>query len=197
MLHDNTEPLRVSAYTLARALLATAMRGELRLLDRTKLDALNDRLRRISVHSTHPLLHARLAQVDTVLALADGDPARAAASAARQADIARGAGLLEPLCDALLLQAGAARAAAHAAGLDEATPAEVMWLQEAAALAQTQGLADAGWRALEWVAENRPEPACRLAAAQARQRLEGDAATSLFDAAAARQREPRLDTRSA
>lgn len=187
MLHDSTEPLRVSACALARAQLVTAARGEIRTLDLVTLHGLVDRLRGISLNSTHPVMHARMAQVDALMALAQGDAERAGAAAARQADIARRAGLLEPLCDALLLQARAARLA----GQPEAASRSL--LREAADLADTQGLADAAWRAHELLSQAQPGAAQHLAASQARLRLEADGPGSLFDAAAARQREPRLD----
>jgi tetratricopeptide (TPR) repeat protein len=187
MLHDSAEPLRVSAYTLACAQLATAVRGEIRTLDRVHLNVLLDRLRSISLNSTHPVMHARMAQVDALMALANGDAGRAEAAAARQADIARRAGLLEPLCDALLLQARAAQTA----GRPEAD--WLISLREAADLAQTQGLADAAWRAHEMLARAQPDPAQRLAASQARLYLEAGSADSPFMASAARKREPRLD----
>lgn len=187
LLHDSAEPLRVSAFALARAQSATAARGEIRTHDLTQLQLLVDRLRGISLNSTHPMMHARMAQVDTLIALAQGDAERAAASAARQGDIARRAGLLEPLCDALLLQARAARVAGH----PEVVSLGV--LREAALLADTQGLADAAWRAHTMLSQAQPDPAQHLAASQARRRLEVDGSQdSQFDAAAARQREPRL-----
>jgi tetratricopeptide (TPR) repeat protein len=167
LLYDSTEPLRLSAHMLARVLVDTAGHADPQAADRRRLDDLIDRVRRVSLHSTHPLLHARLAQVDALLALADSDAARAGAAAARQAEIARRAGLLEPLCDALLLQARAARLE----GGGVADPST--WLHEAATLAQAQGLADAAWQALQMLAQQRPEPARRLAAAQARSRIAG------------------------
>ena len=189
MLHDSAEPLRVSAYALACAQLATAARGEIRTPDLGQLRALVDRLRSISRNSTHPLMHARMAQVDALMALAQGDAKRAGDAALRQADIARRAGLLEPLCDALLLQARAA----WAGGQPKVD--SIGALREAADLADTQGLADAAWRAHEMLSQVQPDPAQRLAASQARRRLEVevDEADSPFDAAAARRREPRLD----
>jgi tetratricopeptide (TPR) repeat protein len=187
LLHDNAEPLRLSGYALARAQLATALAGVSPARDQVDLGALTDRLRRISLHSAHPLLHARLAQIDALLALAGDELSRAATAAARQAEIARRAGLLEPLCDALLLLARAARA-----GVDPAVDVAAV-LKEAAALAQAQGLADAAWRALEMQARERPEPGLRLAAAQARGRLAGAGVPALFDAEAAGRREPRID----
>jgi len=187
LLHDSTEPLRVSAYVLACAQLATAARGEIRTRDLAQLRVLVDRLRGISRNSTHPLMHARMAQVDALMALAHGDTERAGAAALRQADIARRAGLLEPLCDALLLQARAA----WVGGRPETE--SLSTLREATDLADTQGLADAAWRAHEMLSQAQPDPTQHLAASQARRRLEADRPDSLFDAAAARQREPRLD----
>lgn len=187
LLHDSAEPLRLSAYTLARALLATAARGELRPPDRVNLGELTDRLRRSSLNSTHPLLHARIAQVDALLARAEGNFERAALAAQRQAEIARSAGLPEPLCDALLLQARAARAGSGPAAGWQA------WLQEAVALAQAQGLCDATWRALEMQASACPDAALRLAASQARACLAVPGHEACFDAEAAGRREPRID----
>ena len=152
------------------------------------LAELTDRLRRISLNSSHPLLHARIAQIDALQALAEGNPDRAAAAAARQAEIARGAGLLEPLCDALLLQARAARCGGGQA------PEWQAWLQEAATLAQAQGLRDAAWRALELQARACPDAALRLMASQARAVLAARGQEAFFDPEAAGRREPRIDT---
>jgi tetratricopeptide (TPR) repeat protein len=186
LLHDSAEPLRMSAYALACAQLATVSGSDVGGAALAKLQTLVDRLRGISVNSTHPMMHARMAQVDALLALAGGDAERAHAAALRQEDIARRAGLLEPLCDALLLQARAARLA----GWPDAR--SLVALREAADVADTQGLADAAWRAHELLAQWLPSAGQQLAAAQARLRLEADGAESGFDAAAARQREPRL-----
>jgi tetratricopeptide (TPR) repeat protein len=182
LLADSSDPLRVSQYAL-HTVLAQLAAG--RAPDRT----LSDRLRTISLRSAHPLLHARMARIEVALALADGETLRARAAAARQAEICRAAGLLEPLAEALLLQAQALAAAARSPG--QALPADdaLALVHEAAALADAQGFADLAWRAHAWLATALRSPAQQRAAREARQRLvgEGDAG---FDAAAAARRPP-------
>lgn len=197
IMQDCMEPLRLSAYALVCAMLASAAGPGEPMPGLEPLDRLTGRLRQVSLHSTHPLLHARMAQADALHALTGGDVARAWAAAVRQAGIARAAGLLEPLCDALLLQARAERAgAAGAAGMaDEASDTSRL-LAEAAALAEAQGLADAAWRAREMLAAECPDPERCGVAALARQRLAGGR-PPLFDAQAAGLREPRFGVHAA
>jgi tetratricopeptide (TPR) repeat protein len=95
LLQDSSEPLIVSNYLLARARVDVA--GG-RLPD----PALVDRLRALGRLSSHPLLQVRLASVEALLALSAGHPQTARKFVGRQADIARKAGLLEPLTEALL-----------------------------------------------------------------------------------------------
>ena len=86
----------------------------------------------VAAGSEHPLVHVRVAQVAHAWARAQGDAAATAHSAARMADIARRAGLLEPLAEALLLQAHGSTDGAAASA----------WASEAGALAARQGFAD-------------------------------------------------------
>jgi len=164
MLRDQGDPLRVSQYAVHRVL---AQIDAGLAPDRT----LADRLLGISLRSAHPLLHARMARIEGALARADGDPARALRAAQRQADICHEAGLLEPLAEALLLQAFAA-AAAVVEGLQTGVDAQAIAAQ-AAALCAAQGFAD---------------PAARRAARDARARLVGASKPAVFDAAAALRR---------
>lgn len=178
LLRASADPMRVSQYALVRAACQMAQ-GE-------PIDpGLAERLRGIGLKSVHPLLHARLARLEVLMALQADDPARALQAAGRQAEIARAAGLLEPLGDALLLQS---RALALVGRLAEA-PAP---LREAAALAQAQGLADIAWRALAGLAALEPGRAAATAERQARQHLLGDERPALFQPTAAAGIEPRL-----
>lgn len=178
LLRGSADPMRVSQYALARAACQMAQ-GE-------PIDpALAERLRAIGLTSVHPLLHARLARLEALVALQADDPAHALQAAQRQADIARTAGLLEPLGDALLLQARALALAGKPA--DAPAP-----LREAAALAQAQGLADIAWRALAGLAALEPGRAAATAERQARQQLLGDERPALFLPEAAARVEPRL-----
>lgn len=177
LLRHSHDPLRVSQYATLRAA-CQAARGE------PVAPALAERLRAISLRSVHPVLHARLARLEVLAALQADDAAAALAAAQRQADIARSAGLLEPLCDALLLQA---RAHAAAGRTDAALP---LW-QEAAALADAQGFADAAWRAHAQLAQHLRSPAARSAERQARQRLLGEVKPALFQPGPAAALEPR------
>lgn len=178
LLRESSDPLRVSQYAVTRVL--------------AQLDAgvepergLADRLRGISLRSAHPVLHARMARIEGALALVDGDAARALRAAQRQAEICRAAGLLEPLAEALLLQACAIHAGAEALS-SQAEPLSLA--NEAAALSDAQGFADLSWRAHAWLAAaNRTAPRQR-AARDARARLTGQSRPALFDAAAAARR---------
>ena len=154
-LHDSTDPLRVSQYAVTRLVCQIAMGQE-------PERALVQRVQALVPRSSHPLLLARLARMEAALALTDGNLAGLAQAGQRQADIARAAGLMEPLVEALLLQACAAT---HQSS-------RVPLLQEAADLADMQGFADLAWRAHGG--------------------LEGSIQPSAFDATQARQRAPWL-----
>ncbi len=154
-LHDSTDPLRVSQYAVTRLVCQIAMGQE-------PERALVQRVQALVPCSSHPLLLARLARMEAALALTDGNLAGLAQAGQRQADIARAAGLMEPLVEALLLQACAAT---HQSS-------RVPLLQEAADLADMQGFADLAWRAHGG--------------------LEGSIQPSAFDATQARQRAPWL-----
>jgi tetratricopeptide (TPR) repeat protein len=135
MLAASPEPLRVSQLSVARvqASLATgrAVPGE-------AVPRLEDAARR----STHPLVHARHAQVRALLAASAGDAATAASAAEAMAGHARAAGLMEPLAEALLLRA-----------VNTADPQEAaMHARAALDLAQRQGLGDLQVRAARVVA---------------------------------------------
>lgn len=178
LLHGSPEPLRVSQWVLMEVLAATAA-GQ--AVDPALLARLDD----VAGRSAHPLVQVRRARVAVELAL-PSDPAAAAAAADRQADIARRAGLMEPLAEALLLRA-------RAGGLlGQARSACRPWVEEAAALAQAQGYTDLLWRSQAWLAADGVRGAAARAQA-ARQRLRGTARTALFDATAAARREPRLE----
>ncbi|QTN27620.1 AAA family ATPase [Rhodoferax sp. AJA081-3] len=100
MLRGSADPMRVSLYAWLR------VRAQIELgqtVDRGFVKQLRD----ITQRSAHPLLHLRLAGIEAEIALQDGDHTAAEHAAQRQARIADGAGLLEMLADALLLQARA------------------------------------------------------------------------------------------
>jgi tetratricopeptide (TPR) repeat protein len=168
LLRGSSDPLRVSQYAALRVV------GDAVLGVRTE-PALADRLRAISLRSVHPLLHARLARVDAWLALQDMQAQRAHEAAARGADIASQAGLLEPWAEALLLLAHTAQACGHAANTSEAA-----WRQ-AAAIADTQGFADIAWRAHRSLHLLVQGAAHAQAERDARRRLAGAARPALFD----------------
>nr|WP_315490259.1 AAA family ATPase [uncultured Rhodoferax sp.] len=125
LMRGSTDPMRVSQFAWLRVRCQVARRET---VDRSWLDQLHT----LTQRSAHPLLHVRLAGIEAEIALLDNDPAAAQRAAQRQASIARDAGLLEMLTDALLLQARACRA--------EPTRAQAL-LQEAHALASAQGFA--------------------------------------------------------
>ena len=125
LLAHSPEPLRVSQLVLAQVLAAQALRTPWP-------EAQVARMTAVAAGSEHPLVHVRVAQVAHALARTQGDAAAAACSAARMADIARRAGLLEPLAEALLLQAHGSTDGAAASA----------WASEAGALAARQGFAD-------------------------------------------------------
>lgn len=178
LLHGSTDPLRVSQYAVVRAVCQSAAGQD-------PQRALADRLRTISLRSAHPLLHARLARIDVALALSDGDAERATLAAQRQADIARAAGLLEPLTEALLLQARAGMLA-HP-GRDPR-----LLLAEAAVLADSHGFADLAWRAHAGLAALTGTAAHAAAAREACHRLDGGMPPVLFDTQQASRLEPWL-----
>ncbi|NRF69610.1 AAA family ATPase [Aquincola sp. S2] len=176
LVRDDDNPLRLSQLLAAQVTAAVA-------LQRSPDEALRTRLQAACWRSAHPLVHARLARVEVEFALAAGRPDDALAAAARMAAIARPAGLLEVLADALLLQARAAPACDAAAA----------WVREAATLADSQGYRDLGWRAWSRLATLAREPALAERAQAALAPLLADAPASGFDAARAALREPRCD----
>jgi tetratricopeptide (TPR) repeat protein len=176
LLHGSADPLRVSQYAVMRALCQAAS-------GHAPQRELAERLHAIAAHSAHPLLHARLARIEVAIALFAGSAEQAALAAQRQAAIARDAGLLEPLAEALLLQA---RAATLAHTPDHALPL----LLEAAALARRQGFADVAWRAHAGLAALTGDPAHRAATEQALLRLTGGSPAALFIASQAAQADP-------
>ena len=146
LLATSPEPLRVSQLVLAQVQAAHA-------LQRPAPSGALARLQEVASRSTHPLVHVRLAQVQHLLALADGDAKAAAQSAsthaAQMARTARQAGLLEPLAQALLFQAQAQ---------DQAQSQAQAWAQEALALAQRQGFAPVEQAAQAWLHTHPPVP---------------------------------------
>lgn len=182
LLAESGDPLRVSQYAL-HTVLAQLAAG------RPAERGLADRLRTISLRSAHPLLHARMARIEAGLALSDGEPLRAHRAAVRQAEICRAAGLLEPLAEALLLQAQALALAARSPGAPPPPDDALALVHEAAALADAQGFADLAWRAHAWLASVLHTPMQHRALREARLRLQGEG-DALFDAAAAALRPP-------
>ena len=95
------------------------------------------RLRDAAQRSRHPLVHARLAQIDALCAQAAGQRPAALAACQRWATLAGEAGLLESVAESLLLRARLVRGAAPARALRS----------QALALARAQGFADLARRA--------------------------------------------------
>ncbi len=100
-LHGSNDPLRVSQYAVIRLECQIAAGLD---PDRT----LVKRVQALTERSSHPLMLVRLARMQALVALTDGLHDLAAQAAQRQADMARAAGLLEPLTDALFLLAAVA-----------------------------------------------------------------------------------------
>jgi tetratricopeptide (TPR) repeat protein len=138
LLQDSSEPLIVSNYVLARVLLEVAC-------GHVPAAADVERLRALGRRSSHPLLRVRLARVEAELALSAGDVQAAGKFVRSQADIARQAGLLEPLAEALV---GAAELALQGRGQHEAHRPDVV---EALSLAEAQGFARLARRARDWL----------------------------------------------
>jgi tetratricopeptide (TPR) repeat protein len=166
LLRNSQDPLRVSQYALLRVACQMACAQPCDA-------ALAERLRGLSRRSVHPVLHARLARLESLLALQGNDAEAAVLAARRAAEIARGAGLQELLCEALLLQARALSATGPSA-------ASVSLWQEAAALADAKGFADCAWRAHAQLARRLPSAATRAAERRARRRLQGEVRPALF-----------------
>lgn len=129
-LHGSTDPLRVSQYAVVRldCQIAAGLLPDLALIERVQ---------GLTARSSHPLMLARLARMQVVLALSDGQLDLAAQAARQQAETAGAAGLLETLVDARLLLACASSSA------DERR----LLIGDAMELAQKQGFADLVWRA--------------------------------------------------
>ena len=129
-LTSSCDPLRTSQYACVRLLcqVAQGLGPDLDLLKR--VTALTER-------SAHPLVFARLAQMQMAVERVHRHWDAAARAAGQQTDVARQAGMLEVLADGLLLQA------------DLSTTPQVQWdfLKEAAHIADTQGMVPCAWRA--------------------------------------------------
>lgn len=166
-LHGSTDPLRVSQYAVIRldCQIAAGLIPDRSLIERVQ--ALTER-------SSHPLMLVRLARMQAVLALADGQLDLAAHTARQQLETARAAGLLEPLADALLLLACVASSEQERKRL----------MDEALELAEKQGFADLAWRALSATAKQPGSPALAL--------LQDYPQTPGFDALEAKKRAPWL-----
>jgi tetratricopeptide (TPR) repeat protein len=136
LLTNCSEPLRLSQWLLAQARAAHANSKPL------PTDAL-PKLRATASTSEHPLVHVRLAQVEHLLACEVGDLQLAVQSANSMVEIARTAGLLEPLSQGLLL---------HAKSLVSSKPELARSLaQEALLLSQKQGFANLEHRIKDWL----------------------------------------------
>ena len=188
LVRDDDNPLRLSQLLAAQVSAAAAAGQAIDPMLRTRLQAACGR-------SLHPLVHARLARVEVDLALAAGDAALAAGAAQRMARIARDAGLLEVLAEALLLQVRAAVCRDEGDEPDAAGtphgPATEQLAREAATLADSQGYLDLAWRGWSLLAGRARDPALAGRAQAARAQLQAGAEPGGFDAAAAARREPR------
>ena len=158
------------------------------------------RLQGMAQRSEHPLVHVRLARVVNELAVVRSDWLAAAEAARDMAELARRAGLLEALAEALLLQACAGLRLAkprldtpeRALTADE--PVYLTQAKRTCVLATKQGFADLRWRAASWLQTHATESDEHDVAAQVAESLRGLSGSwtaGLFDAAAAARREPR------
>jgi tetratricopeptide (TPR) repeat protein len=107
------EPLRASGLALTEVLASAELQGAAEPAALAALETLRDR-------SRHPVVHARYWRARIAAAECRRDAAGALDAARRQADVARQAGLLEWLCEALGLTARFDSGAAAAAAQDEA-----------------------------------------------------------------------------
>jgi len=137
--------------------------------------SLIQRVQALTERSSHPLMRVRLARMQTVLALADGQLDLAAQAARQQADTAQEAGLLEPLVDAWLLLACSVASQVERQQL----------IREALALAERQGFADLVWRARSGLTEQQ-------GSSQANVPFEEHSHTPEFAASQAQKRAPWL-----
>jgi tetratricopeptide (TPR) repeat protein len=138
LLRDSSEPLILSNFFFVRVLLDDAT-------GRPPDAACVHRLRDLGRRSRHPLLHVRLALAEAVLALAGGDVGLALLQAQRQAEIARAAGLLEPLAEALVWKAELAARTAQDPAVHRPDALEAL------RLAEVQGFARLARRASAWL----------------------------------------------
>jgi tetratricopeptide (TPR) repeat protein len=191
LLADSPEPMRVSQMVWMQVLCASASGV-------AWPEGAVARLQALAQRSEHPLVHVRWERVAFEMAAANADWAAAAQAASHMAEHARRAGLLEPLAEALLLQAGAG---SRAAKLDSGAAVMSSQLEttcvaqarQAVDLATRQGFADVRWRAASWLHANADGVTALNANAQAAEALrclQGSARPKLFDAAAAARREP-------
>lgn len=138
LLAASTEPLRVSQWVLVSVIAAQAQ-------GQAPGAELLARLGEVGARSTHPLVHARAAQVRALVALAAGDAHAALAATDCQAALARAGGLQELRAEAALLAARAFQLAGRPAAELRACVAEVT------ALAAQQGLGDILRRVEAWL----------------------------------------------
>ncbi|MBC3916432.1 AAA family ATPase [Undibacterium sp. CY18W] len=175
---DNHSPLPLSQYALMH-LLCQISTGA------TPDPGLLSRLRKLASHSSHPILHARIARMDYALALHDGDVSAASLAAGQMTDISRQAGLQEMYAEALLLQA---RAYIDTDALNSHDANARQLLEEAARLADAQGYSELGWRAHGALATTSKEHHAALL--QALEQLTDHTGPPLFLEAEAKLREP-------
>jgi tetratricopeptide (TPR) repeat protein len=141
LLRDSSEPLRVSQWVLAQVLAASALARPM------PGDAIA-RLQAVAGRSAHPLVHARLARVETEAAFVEDRPRDAVQAAARYAEVAQAGELNELRAEALLLQARARQATGEPAA------AVRPLIESAADQARRNGYADVLRRAEVWLAAN-------------------------------------------
>ena len=214
LLAESPEPLSTSQLACMQVLCASAV-------GKPAPEAALLRLQGLVKRSEHPLVHIRWARVRNELASGSGDWNTAAEAAMEVADTARHAGLLEPLAEALLLQACAGLRLASGQKRGETSrqlmhapyePSYVTLAKQALTLSTAQGFADVRWRAAAWLQAHGAEfvdaeagavvgahagayavanLSYEVQAAQALQVLSGPGPSVLFDAVAAERREPR------
>jgi tetratricopeptide (TPR) repeat protein len=177
LVRDDDNPLRSSQLLTVQVAALAAQGAPLPEAARAQLQAACRR-------SAHPLVHARRVRVECEFALAGGAPLQAQESAARMVAIARTAGLLEVLAEALLLQVRSGERAGT-------VPAALLPLaHEAATQAEARGYPDLAWRACAWLARVTGDPAFDERADAALALLRAAATGCGFDAERAALRDP-------
>lgn len=172
MLASTDEPLRVSQLVLAQVQASCDIDSS--------VSAAMARLRDVCARSAHPLVHAREARATCEISIRAGDWSQATVAADRLVELSKSAGLLEPMCEGLLLQAKTTVISATA----------LRRVEQALDIARKQGFADIVWRASAWLADRDPTSENFHLAHEALLRMKGAESDPLFDETGATLREP-------